>query len=540
MNKQSVFALSIASIILLSSCTGSEGYGKKNELHVNIGGEPSTINPITATDGYAQNVKSYIVDSLLTQDPETLEWKPQAAESWKISPDGMTFTFKLRPGLVFSDGSPLTSADVKATFDAYFDPEYNAISIRPYYSLIEKVETPDPLTVVFKVKEKYFENFDFAAGIGILPAKYYKNAKEGKKINLNIYGSGPYKLESFERGKKIVLTKNPLYWGFKNGNPTKEFNFDKIHLYFVTDDVVTLENFKKGRFDVMEPPIQPEIFEIKMVGPEWGKKLIKVKADNHSVKGYSYVAWNLSDPKFSDKRVRRALNYLMNREMMLQKFFYGMYDAANGPVATTGDDNDHSVPPIPFDVAKAKALFKEAGWTDSDKNGILDKTINGKKINMSFTILIATDAWQKWLTIYKEDAARAGVDVNIQLLEWNSFLKNLDEGKFEAVAMAWGGGSHDFDFKQIWHSESAQKGGSNRSGYKNAEVDKLIEQHRRILDRNKRLELSHKIFRLIADDSPYLWMFSRRLDLYTHNARIWKPKDSFKYTIGTSYWKVNE
>lgn len=525
--------------LVVGACTGSSGHGKKNELHMNIDAEPASINPITATDGYASTVKGYVLDTLLTQDPETLEWKPNAAESWEVSKDGMTFTFKLREGMTFSDGSPVTAEDVKCTYDAYFDPEYNAVHIRPYYSLFDKIEVVDPLTVRFKVKEKYFQNFEFAAGIFITPAKYYKDAKEGKKINLNIYGSGPYKLESFERGKKIILAKNENWWGFKAGNPDKIYNFDKIHLYFVGDPVVSLENFKKGRFDILTS-IQPEYFEQKMVGPEWGKSLLKVKADNKSVKGYSYVGWNLKNPRFKDKRVRIALNHLMNREMMLEKFFYGMNDPANGPVATSGDDNDNSVKPIAFDVAKAKALFKEAGWADSDKNGILDKTIDGKKVDMRFTILIATDTWQKWLTIYKEDAAAAGVDVNIQLLEWNSFLKNLDEGKFDAIAMAWGGGSHDYDFKQIWHSESATQGGSNRIGYSNPEVDRLIEQHRRIMDRPERRKVSHKIFRLIADDAPYMWMFSRRYDLYANNARIWKPKDTMKYTIGSDYWKVAE
>lgn len=504
-----------------------------------MGAEPASINPITATDMYAFTVKGFVLDTLLTQNPETLEWMPNVAESWEISKDGMTFTFKLREGLVFSDGSPLTAEDVKFSFDAIFDPEYNAIHSRPYYSLFDKVEIVDPRTVKFKLKEKYFQNFEFAAALNIVPAKYYKDSKEGKKINLNIYGSGPYKLESFERGKKIVLTKNENWWGFKAGNPNKEFNFDKLHLYFVDDPVVALENFKKGRFDMLES-ILPEYFVQKMVGPEWGKTLLKVKAENNSVKGYSYIGWNLEQDKFKDKKVRVALAHLMNREMMLEKFFYGMHDMANGPVATSGDDNDKTIKPIPFDVEKAKKLFKEAGWADSDKNGTLDKMINGKKVEMSFTILIATDQWQKWLTIYKEDAAAAGVNVNIQLLEWNTFLKNLDEGKFDAVAMAWGGGSHDYDFKQVWHSESAQQGGSNRISYKNPEVDRLIEQHRRIMDRKERRKVSHKIFRIIAEDAPYMFMFSRRFDLYANNARIWKPKDTMKYTIGTTYWKVNE
>lgn len=524
-------------LLLLIGCTGTESRGKKNELHINLQGEPSTLNPITRGDGYSAQVDAYIFDSLLTQDPETHQWMPNAAESYTISKDGLVFTFKLRAGMTFHDGTPVTAEDVKVAFDAIFDNEYAALALRPYYSLIEKCEVVDPLTVKFTAKEKYFQNFDYVASLTPLPAKYYKNAKEGKKINLNVFGSGPYKLKSFERSKKIILERNKEWWGFKIGNPTKEYNFDEIHFYFVDDPVVELENFKKGRFDMLFP-IQPEVFEIKMVGDKWGKDYVKVKADNKTPKSYSFVGWNLKKTMFTDKRVRKGLAHLMNKQMMIEKFFYGMYDSANGPEYTTSDYNDSTVKPIEFDTEKAKTYFKEAGWKDTDKNGILDKMIDGKKVNLSFTILIATDVWQRWLTIYKEDAAKAGVDVNIQLVEWNSFLKLVEEGNFDAVAMAWGGGSTEQDFKQIWASESNQKGGSNRTGYSNGEVDKLIEVQRRTLDRKQRLEISHKIFRLIADDAPYLFMFSRRFDLYAHQSRIWKPKDTFPYGIGTSYWKV--
>jgi ABC-type transport system substrate-binding protein len=533
----SLFALTV--IFTLISCTGSEGHGSKNEFHVNLGGEPSGLNPLVFTDRYANEIRDLVFDTLLTHDLDTMEWRPASAESWSVSPDGMKFTFKLRPGLEFSDGSPLTSADVKMSYDAMFDPEYNAVHLRSNYSLFSGVETPDPLTVIFKVKEKFYLNFEFAASLKILPSKYYKDPKEGKKLNLKIYGSGPYKLESFERGKKLVLAKNEKWWGHKSGTLSDQFKFDKIHYYFVDDPVVALEGFKKGRFDVMEG-IQPDVFESKMVGPDWGKKYIKVKAKNKNNRGYTYIGWNLRDPKFKDKRVRIALNYLMNREMMLSKFFYGMFDAANGPIATTRDDNDHSVKPIPFDVEKAKSIFKEAGWKDTDKNGILDKIVDGKKVELSFNILYSTELWQKWLTVYKEDAAKAGVDVNMQLLEWNSFLKNMEEGKFDAVALSWGGDTYDFDFKRIWHSDSRLKGGANQIDYSNPLVDKLIEQHRRTLDRKQRLELSHKIFRMIAEDAPCLWMFSRRVDLYAHNARVSKPKDTFNYEVGTSYWKIKQ
>jgi len=522
---------------LLTACTG-EHSTKKNEFHMNLNGEPSTLNPLTASDGYSNSVQRLVLDTLLTRDLDTFEWKPAVAESYKISPDGLTFTFKLRPGLVFSDGSPLTSADVKATFDAYFDPEQNAAHMRPNFELFEKVETPDPLTVIFKVKEKYFLNFEHAALIDILPAKYYKDPKSAKKLSLNIYGSGPYKLESFERGKEIVLTKNEKWWGYRPEARSPEYNFDRIHLYFVDDETIALENFKRGRFDMLNP--SPQTFELKLVGPDWGTKFIKVKAQNKTNSGYNYIGWNLRDPKFKDKRVRRALAYLLDRKLIIDKFFYGMRVEANGPIAVGRDDNDAGVAPIPFDIEKAKALLKEAGWRDSDKDGILDKTIDGKKVSLKITLLNASPSFEKFLTIFKEDALKAGVEIDIRSIEWNSLLKLLADKKYEAVALSWGAGNSDFDFKAIWHSESMQNGGFNDISYSNPLVDNLIEKQRRTLDRNERLKLSHQIFRIIADDAPYLFMFCNKYELYAHSARIWKPKDTFNYGIGNNYWKIKE
>ena len=145
--------------------------------------------------------------------------------------------------------------------------------------------------------------------------------------------------------------------------------------------------------------------------------------------------------------------------------------------------------------------------------GILDKVIDGKKTKLSITILEPNKEFVKYLTMYKEDAKKAGVEINVKLIEWNAFLKLLDERKFQAVRLGWGAGSVDWDPKQIWHSES-QKGGSNFIGYKNPEVDKLIDEARTILDFEKRQKVLRKVFKLIADDVPYASPRTGRPDLY--------------------------
>jgi ABC-type transport system substrate-binding protein len=131
-----------------------------------------------------------------------------------------------------------------------------------------------------------------------------------------------------------------------------------------------------------------------------------------------------------------------------------------------------------------------------------------------------------------------GVDINIKNIEWNSFVKLLDEKNFEAVRLAWGGGGVDWDPKQIWHSDSIEGASSNFISYSNPEVDRLIDQARKLYDREDRIPLLRRVHKLISDDYPYIFWFNPQYSLYGHSKRVIKPKDTFKYGIGQQYWKV--
>ena len=155
---------------------------------------------------------------------------------------------------------------------------------------------------------------------------------------------------------------------------------------------------------------------------------------------------------------------------------------------------------------------------------------------MSFTLLTANQDTMKYWTMYKEDAKKAGVDINVRFVEWNSFIKLVEEGNFDAIAMGWGGGSIDLDPKQIWHSESAVKGGSNFISYKNPAADKLIDEAREELDKKKRIPKLQKVYEMIADDAPYVFLFNDKFLLYGTTSRVKKVKDTYKYSIGESYW----
>lgn len=525
-------ALLTLALLMLSTAAVAAKVG--GTFLTNLGAEPPTLNPLSSQDASAREVESYVMSSLLDRDLNTYEWQPDVAEKWEISKDGMTFTFKIREGVTFHDGKPLTAADVKFTFEAIMDKgnKYNTAHLKSYYENFETVEVVDPLTVRFKAKNVYFANFDTAAGMTIVPKHVYENPDEAKekKLNRTIVGSGPYVLDDFKRGRQIVLKRNEKWFGWKIDKNKNKYNFSRVLMRFLKEPDIELQRFEKGDLDFIG--LDPEKFTLKAKGGKWGKELTKKQVENKSPSGYSFIGFNLTSPMFSSVKTRKALAMLVNRPLMNDKFQFDLSLPANGPVYRQSFYNNNDIKPVDYDPKAALSLLREDGWADKDGDGILEK--NGVKL--SFTILEPLQDFVKYLTIFQEDAKKAGVDVNIKYVEWNTFIKLLDERKFDAVRLAWTGGQVDWDPKQIWHSDSIANQGSNFVGYKNAKVDKLIDEARATMDRNKRAKMLKEVHKLIAEDHPYIFFFNRKYSLYGHSKKVKMDKDTLNYSIGVSFW----
>ena len=526
---------SISLLLIFSACVDQ---GKKNDkaFYVNLKGEPTTINPITSTDAYASGLHAYIFDSLMSRDVDTYEWQNHLAESHTINADKTEFTFKLRKNVKWHDGKPFTAHDVKFSFDIIMSDEFNTAHMRPYYEGIKEVTVVNDHEVIFKTQNTYFKNFDVAAGITVLPKHFYSDKARKDDFGKILIGTGPYKLTDYQRGKKIELTKNPDFWGASVPELKDQHNFEKIVLRFVSDDTVSLEMLKKHQLDFLS--FRPEVFFKQTEGEMWGNKVFKVQTTNNSPKGYNFVGWNLQHPILKDLQVRKALAYLFNRDLMIEKFEYGVSVKADGPVYPQSPYVNKNLPKIDYDPKKALEMLKQAGWQDSDGDNILDKVIDGVKTKFSITILEPFEGFVKYLTVFKEDAKNAGVDINIKVMEWNSFIKLVDERKFDAIRMAWSA-SVDWDPKQIWHS-SSMKGGSNFVGFNHPDVDKLIDEARLIFENDKRKIILDKVQERIANEHPYFWFMYTKDTFYGHTNRIKKLKDTYMYGIGTEYWKLAE
>lgn len=535
-------------VLALSFVLGSTAFAvgnpnapKGGNFRIEMDSAPTTLNALSSSDAYASLVQARVMDTLLTRDPETRDFVPSIAKEWKIAKDGMSFEFTIRDGVKWHDGKPLTIEDVKFSFDAIMDPgnKYKTADKKSYFENIKSAEILAPNKIRFNVGKLYFDNFSqVATGILIVPMHLYKDpSKEQEKVlNKTLVGTGPYMLSEFDRAKGITLKANPNWWGKSEPALKGKYNFATITIRFISEVDVAIQRMENGDLDLLG--LGAEEYMKKTSGPKWGKEVFKVKTQNNSPRGYGFLGFNLTNPLFSSKKTRLALAHLFDRREMIKKFLYGLALPATGPEFQQSDFADPSVKPIEYDPKLALKLLKEDGWASAPGEVFLSKTINGKKVPFSFTILNPTKDYEKYLTIFKEDAKKAGVNIEIKLVEWNAFLKLVNEHKFETMVLAWSPGAADFDWdpKQIWHSDSIANEGSNFISYRNPTADKLMDEARVIMDRNERIKKLRVVYKMIAEDVPYIFMFNSTNVFYGYSKNVGREKDTYKFELGSNYW----
>lgn len=501
-------------------------------LNYDLGSEPQSLHPVMSGDVYGTAVNGYIQDSMCNYDIETYEFAPHLAESWEVSKDGLTFTFKLRKDLFFHNGTPVTTEDVKFSLETIREPKHQALNLMPYYETFKKIEIIDPQTIKFTASEKYFKNLESLCSLPVIPKSVYGDIAKSVKMQKESIGAGPYVLEKYDKGQSILLKKFDKWYG-KNVPYYKGYNnFEQIRFRFTKEDSILVEKLKKG--DVDYAALSSDAF-LKAKGGNFGKTVFAKKVVNNMPKSYGYIGFNFKNEILKNLNIRHAIAMLVNRAEMNKKFKDGMAELATGPVSVKSAQAA-DMKPILFDPKKAQELLKKEGFTDSDKNGILDRTVDGKKQEMKFTLIYANKDSEKYWTMFKEDAKKAGVEITLKFMEWNSFIKTVDDRTMDLWAMGWGAGSVESDPKQIWHSSSASKGGSNYGTYSNSEVDKLIDEARQELDSAKRAKLLKKVNTLIAEDIPYVFLFNNKFEFYANSNKVKMPADTFKYDFGVNTW----
>src|SRR3989338_2520650 len=507
---------------------------KGGVLNYNFSAEPESLHPIMSGDAYESYFGAYVHDGLCTNNLETYELEPRLAEKWEVSKDGLTFTFFLRKDAYFHNGENVTADDVKFSLETIRDPKHQALHLIPYFEKFTKIDVLDKHTIKFIATEKYFKNLSGLCGIRILPKSVYGNIDKSVKMQKEAIGAGPFKLEKYDKGQMIVVKRFDKWYGDKLPEMKGFYNFDQINFRFTKDDNIMVERFKKGELDYSELASVDQYLKAK--AGSVGKSYVAKNIVNLKPKSYGYIGFNFKKEVLQDLNVRMAFAHLVNRAEMNKKFRNNMSDLANGPVSVNSKQAA-DMKPIEFSPKKAQELLKKSGWADADKNGILEKDFGGKKVELKLSMIYANKDSEKYWTMIKEEGKKAGIDLELKFLEWNSFLKTIeDSSRFDLYAMAWGGGDIEMDPKQIWHSSSSGKGGSNRGHYANPEVDKLIDEGRAELDPAKRTVIFKKAYTMIAKDVPYVFLFNNKFEFYANSNKVKMVADSFKYDFGHETW----
>ncbi|HAL45463.1 MAG: hypothetical protein A2Y12_14415 [Planctomycetes bacterium GWF2_42_9] len=464
--------------------------------------EPKTLNLISVTsDMYARWMMfENVFEPLMVYDFDEVKLKPMLAKSYDFSPDGLELTFTLRDDINFSDGVPITADDVLFTYHTIINPKIDAADLAQLFIEVKDVQKIDDKTVKFYFHRPYFKALEIASFwvIGIFPKHIYEfaDAEEFNKRISNHIGSGPYVLEKWDTGDKAVFVRNENYWGTKP-------KIKKLIYKFIVNDKARIQAIRSGDVDMIIPA--PEQY-VDVVKDKSFTEKYKCLAYWSPGTPYIYLGWNERTPYFADRRVRLAMTQMLDRKGILQHILKGSGKEVTGPFYVFGKDNDPNIKAWPYDVNEARRLLDEAGWKDTDGDGIRDK--DGVAFKFKFSYSSDYILYQNIANVIKDSAAKIGVEVIADPIEWSILITRLPEHKFDAIIMGWGGDIVEDNY-QIFHSSQIDNRGANYVCFKNDEADRMLEEIRRTIDDEKRIELSRKFHSLVHYEQPYTFLFTR-------------------------------
>jgi len=449
-------------------------------LHLALGANPSRINPLLATDSASGEISGWIFNGLVKFDKDG-DIVGDLAESWRFE-SPVKLIFKLKKGVKWHDGEPFAADDVVFTFSLLKSSRV----FTPYASdfrYVESVRALDPSTVEIIYKEPYFKALSIWM-MGILPAHLWKDVEDPmtSELNRKPVGTGPYRLKSMQNSGDVILEANDRYFEHRP-------NIDTIHYHFMPDPTTQFLMLKAKRLDLGSlTPLQRE------------RQIDSSFLDHYRIvrmqgRGYTYLGFNLTLPKFKDLRVRRALDMAIDKDELIRILFFSYGKVCHGPFMPGTFAYPNRVKGSRYDPEKAKELLAQAGY---DKTRPLEFTISTNANNS--TRLYAAQ-------IIQHQLAKIGVKVKIRAMEWQAFLNTVvTPRRFEAILLGWSLGLIP-DAYALWHSDSDRLGGFNLVGYRNEKVDEMIERAEKLTDMRKVGEIYREMFNIIAADRPYIFLY---------------------------------
>ena len=493
-------------------------------------GDASNFISLLTADAASHDVANNIYVSPLKYD-KNLNIVPYAAKSYEVLDEGKRLRITMRKDVQWEDGTPLTAEDVEFTYKLYIDPN----TPTPYsedYLQVKKFTLLDKYT--FEVTyDKPLARMLLSWMLDILP----KHLLEGKDLvssplTSKPVGAGPFKFKEWDRGTKIVLEANDNYF---LGRPY----LDELVYRVIPDTSTMFLELKAGHLDMMS--LSPQQYLYQTNGAYWKDNFVKYRYLSF---GYSFLAFNFKSPFFTDRKVRQAISYAIDKEGLVKGVLFGQGKSTEGPFKPGTWVYNDAIEDYGYDPAKASELLAEAGWEKDD-----DGWLNKGGVSFEFTILTnqGNEERIKTATIIQSQLKDVGIRVTIRTVEWAAFIKEfVNKGRFDAIILAWNI-LQDPDISAVWHSSQAVEGGLNFIRYINPELDKWLEIGRSTLEQGKRKEAYDRVQEILHTDQPYCFLYvpyslpiiSKRFKGIepapagiTHNLdRWWVPKSQRRYEV---------
>ena len=454
---------------------------QSSTLQLSISSSPSRINPLLATDSASSEISNWIFNGLVKFDKDGKIIGDLAKKFY--FENNTTLIFELKEGVKWHDGEIFDAEDVLYTFNLLHSPKL----LTPYkddFKYIKSVKIINPHKIKVVYKEAYFRALSIWM-MGILPEHLWKNEKNPmtSKLNKMPIGTGAYMLKkAFKVNEKIILEANPYYLPHKP-------NIDTIKYNYIGDASTEFIILKAKKLDIGSlNPLQIN----RQLNSDFKSYYNIIEQPSQS---YTYMGFNLRKDKFKNKKIREAINYAIDKQKLIDLLFFSHGKICNGPFMPNSPVYPDDYKPNSYNPEKAKKILKELGFSKNNpfKFELITNTGNDIRINAS--------------QIIQYQLAKVGIKMSIRTMEWQSFLNTVVmPHQFEAVLMGWSL-SLIPDAYSIWHSDGDKQGGFNFIGYKNKQVDNLIIKSQRIIDSKKFAKEYQKIFKLIADDIPYIFLY---------------------------------
>jgi peptide/nickel transport system substrate-binding protein len=501
-----------------------------------MGSDPGSLNPI-----FRGNVSQTYLLEIIFAFPFSVDWNfksfadANVVESWETSEDGLMERVVLREDLTWSDGKPFTAGDIEFSFKTILDGRLRVQAVNAVASALKGVKALDRRTVLYVHKERLATN-DFNMTWPVIPKHLFavtlaadptgEKSDEHRQYAQMPVSNGPYVMVSRD-GSDIVIERRKEWHLNAAGETIRERPFfRRVRFRILPEPATILNELKAGGID--DGMLNAKQWMSGTTDDIFHADRTKVRDRQWAI---GYIAWNAKsnppNPFFQDVRVRRGLAHAIDHEFLLNDFFYGLNEGGGGPYHPASPAADRTLKPLRKDLALADRLLSEAGWTDSDEDGVRDKLIDGVRVPFRFTLSVPNSGTGPEVAqLVQADLKKAGVVCQIELLEFVAFSGKTLRREVQAGMQAMGSAA-DPDLLRNLFETSAIETGRNSTGYSNPKVDELFQKARRELDPAKRNVLYAQIDRQVYEDQPMtvllypptLWAFSKSLRGYRHSPR---------------------